>query len=132
MSKGGIIAVTIICTLIVLLLGVVIYFTCVPSGVEAWNNWYHNVQDADDRTNYETLKQVEDTCRSMIASYNSDKLTYQQYKDSDKTNEQEWAAQAKMRANTTASTYNNYIIKNKHVWKDAVPDDIYTTLEYIE
>ena len=132
MSKGGIIAVTIICTLIVLLLGIVIYFTCVPSGVESWNNWHHNVQDADDRTNYETLKQVEDTCRAMIASYNSDKLTYQQYKDSDKTNEQEWAAQAKMRANTTASTYNNYIIKNKHVWKDAVPDDIYTTLEYIE
>ena len=132
MSKGGIIAVTIICTLIVLLLGVVIYFTCVPSGVAAWNNWHPNVQDADDRTNYETLKQVEDTCRAMIASYNSDKLTYQQYKDSDKTNEQEWAAQAKMRANTTASTYNNYIIKNKHVWKDAVPDDIYTTLEYIE
>ena len=85
MSKGGIIAVTIICTLIVLLLGVVIYFTCVPSGVEVWNNWRHNVQDADDRTNYETLKRVEDTCRSMIASYNSDKLTYQQYKDSDKT-----------------------------------------------
>ena len=132
MSNGEIIAVSIICTLIVLLLGVVIYFTCVPSGVEAWNNWRHNVQDADDRTNYETLKQVEDTCRAMIASYNSDKLTYQQYKDSDKTNEQEWAAQAKMRANTTASTYNNYIIKNKHVWKDAVPDDIYTTLEYIE
>ena len=132
MNKGGIIAVTIISTLLVLLLGVVIYFSCVPSGVEAWNNWRHDVQDADDRTNYETLKQVEDTCRSMIASYNSDKLTYQQYKDSEKTNEQEWAAQAKMRANTTASTYNNYIIKNKHVWKDAVPDDIYMTLEYIE
>ena len=132
MSKGGIIAVTIICTLIVLLLGIVIYFTCVPSGVEAWNNWYHNVQDADDRTNYETLKQVEDTCRAMIASYESDKLTYMQYKDSDNDEKQSWAEQAKMRANKTASTYNNYILKNEYIWKGNIPSDIYMTLTYIE
>lgn len=47
----------------------------------------------------------------MISSYNSDKLIYEQYKDSDDEEKQNWAEQAKMRANKTANTYNNYILK---------------------
>lgn len=125
----------IVCLVIVLLLvfvGLPIFFTCTPTGVATWNNWFHKVQEADDDTNYETLKKVEDTCRSMIASYNSDKLVYEQYKDSESDEERSWAAQAKMRANKTASSYNNYILKNNYVWKDNVPSDIYMTLPYIE
>lgn len=132
MSKGGIIATVLISILVVILIGVLIYFTCTPSGVAAWNNWKHGLQEVDDKTNYETLKQVEDTCRAMITQYNSDKLTYLTYKESDKEFEQELATQAKIRANNIASEYNNYILKNKYVWKDAVPADIYMTLEYIE
>ena len=132
MSKGGIIATVLISILVVILIGVLIYFTCTPSGVAAWNNWKHGLQEVDDKTNYETLKQVEDTCRAMITQYNSDKLTYLTYKESDKEFEQDLATQAKIRANNTASEYNNYILKNKYVWKDAVPADIYMTLEYIE
>lgn len=118
--------------LVVLFIGLPIFFTCTPTGVATWNNWFHKVQEADDDTNYETLKKVEDTCRSMIASYNADKLTYEQYKDSDNEEKQSWAEQAKMRANKTASSYNNYILKNSYVWKDNVPTDIYMTLPYIE
>jgi len=110
----------------------IIYFSATPSGRRTWNNWWHNVQTADDDTRYETRKKVEDTCRSMIASYNSDKLTYEQYKDSDNSEKQSWAEQAKMRANKTASTYNNYILKNNYVWKNDVPSDIYSTLTYLE
>lgn len=110
----------------------IIYFSATPSGRRTWNNWWHNVQTADDDTNYETRKKVEDTCRSMIASYNSDKLTYEQYKDSDNSEKQSWAEQAKMRANKTASTYNNYILKNNYVWKNDVPSDIYSMLAYLE
>ena len=132
MSKGGIIATVLISILVIILIGVLIYFTCTPSGVAAWNNWKHGLQEVDDKTNYETLKQVEDTCRAMITQYNSDKLTYLTYKESDKEFEQELATQAKIRANNTASEYNNYILKNKYVWKDAVPADIYMTLEYVE
>ena len=110
----------------------IIYFSATPSGRRTWNNWWHNVQTADDDTRYETRKKVEDTCRSMIASYNSDKLTYEQYKDSDNSEKQSWAEQAKMRANKTASTYNNYILKNNYVWKNDVPSDIYSTLAYLE
>lgn len=117
---------------VVLFIGLPVYFACTPAGVTTWNNWFHSVQKADDNTNYETLKKVEDTCRSMIASYNSDKLTYEQYKDSNNEEKQSWAEQAKMRANKTASTYNNYILKNTYVWKGNIPSDICMTLSYIE
>jgi hypothetical protein len=85
-----------------------------------------------DNNSYESKKKVEDTCRSMISSYESYKLTYEQYKESEDKEEKSWASQAKMMANKTASTYNNYILKNSFVWKDNIPDDIFDKLEYIE
>lgn len=109
----------------------IFWFSATPAGVATWNNWWHGVQKADDATNYETLKKVEDTCRAMISSYESDKLTYEQYKDSDNEEKQSWAEQAKMRANKTATEYNNYILKNSYVWKNNVPADIYMRLEII-
>lgn len=112
--------------------GAFIYFACTPDGVATWNNWFHTVKKVDDVTNYDTIKKVEDTCRAMIASYESDKLTYMQYKDSDSEEKQSWAEQAKMRANKTAVEYNNYILKNTYVWKDNVPADIYMRLDIID
>ena len=113
-------------------IGLVFFFAANPFGVMAWNSWFGLVQRADDATNYETLKQVEDTCRSMIASYEADRLTYEQYKDSEDSEERSWAAQARMRANRTASTYNNYILENSYVWADNVPEDIDMELDYLE
>lgn len=121
-----------ISVLIVCFICVSIYFSATPMGKAAWNNYFHAVQKADDNTNYQTLKKVEDTCRAMIASYNSDKLTYEQYKDSDNEEKQSWAEQAKMRANKTASSYNNYILENTYVWQNNVPADINMELPYIE
>ena len=111
--------------------GISVFFGATPAGKVIWNNWFHAVQKVDDDTNYKTRKKVEDTCRSMIASYNSDRLTYEQYKDSDNEEKQSWAEQAKMRANKTASTYNNYILKNSYVWEDNIPSDIYMALDFI-
>ena len=108
------------------------FFGVIPTGKAIWNNWFHAVQKVDDDTNYKTKKKVEDTCRAMIASYNADKLTYEQYRDGDSEEKQGWAEQAKMRANKTASTYNNYILKNEYIWNGNVPSDIYMTLPYIE
>lgn len=118
--------------LLVLVIALPIFFNATPMGKATWNNWFHTVQKVDDDTNYKTLKKVEDTCRSMIASYEADKLTYEQYKDSDNEEKQSWAEQAKMRANKTASSYNNYILKNSYVWKNNVPADIYLELQIIE
>ncbi len=109
-----------------------LFFSVTPSGRETWNTWFHAVQKADDRTSYETRKSVEDSCRAMIASYQSDNLTYEQYSNDASETKQEWAAQAKMRANRTALTYNEYILKNSYVWADNIPDDIKTELAIIE
>ena len=103
-----------------------------PIGRGLWNSHFYAVQKVDDATSYKTKKQVEDSCRAMIASYESDRLTYEQYKDSDSEEKQGWAEQAKMRANKTASTYNNYVLENNFVWDGNVPKDIQESLEYIE
>lgn len=88
--------------------------------------------DTEDDTNYKTRKKVEDTCRAMMSSYETDKLTYEQYINSDNDEKKSWAEQAKMRANKTASTYNNYILENSFVWEDNIPSDINYRLEYID
>lgn len=116
----------------VILVAAVIWFTAFPAGRAMWNNWWHDVQKVDDATRYDTRKHVEDTCRAMISSYNVDKLTYEQYKDSEDAEKQSWAEQAKMRANKTAVEYNNYILKNTYVWQGNVPYDICGTLPVIQ
>lgn len=122
----------ILCIFVVLLLVVApIFFGATPAGKALWNSWFFTVQKADDATNYETRKQVEDSCRAMMASYTSDKLTYEQYKDSDNVEKQSWAEQARMRANKTAASYNEYILKNSFVWDGNVPTDIEESLPYL-
>lgn len=127
------IVIVILCSIIALvLIGTILFFHVTPAGVSIRNTWFHAVQKADDDTNYKTRKQVEDTCRSMISSYNADKLAYEQYAVSEDPDKQEWAEQAKMRANKTASTYNNYILKNSYVWQNNVPADIFLELPFID
>ena len=96
------------------------------------NNYEYRLHKIDEATDYQTLKNVEDSCRAMIASYEADKLIFEQYKDSENEEKQSWGEQAKIRANRTAATYNEYMRKNSYVWKDNVPDDIDEKLEYIE
>ena len=81
-------------------------------------------QKIDDRTNYNTRKKVEDTARASIASYKTDKATWEMYKDSDNEEKQSWAEQAKMRANKTATVYNEYMLKNSYVFEGNIPADI--------
>lgn len=102
-----------------------------------FNTWFKNKVDyidrkIGDRTSYDTIKKVEDTCRSMIASYKTDKTTYEQYKNSTSDEKQSWAEQAKMRANKTANTYNEYILKNSFVFEGNIPPDIETKLQIID
>ncbi len=101
------------------------------------NTWFTNQVDyvnqkIDDATNYETRKTVEDSCRAMVSSYEADKLTWEQCKDSESSEQRSWGDQAKMRANRTAANYNNYILKNSYVWNGNIPDDILSELAVIE
>lgn len=102
-----------------------------------FNTWFKNKVDyidrkIGDRTSYSTIKKVEDTCRSMIASYKTDMATYEQYRNSTSDEKQSWAEQAKMRANKTANTYNEYILKNSFVFEGNIPTDIETRLMIID
>lgn len=122
----------------IIILSLIIFGGFVIGGVlGGWfKTWFTNKVEwvdrkIEDRTSYDTMKKVEDTCRSMIASYKTDKATYDMYKESDNPEKQSWAEQAKMRANKTANTYNEYILKNSYVWEGNIPEDIDRSLQII-
>lgn len=108
-----------------------IFITFVPAGRSMWNDYTHELKKVDERQ-YESKKKVEDTARAMIASYKSDVETYNQYKDSTNAEKQSWAEQAKMRANVTANSYNEYMLKNSYVWNANIPQDIKGTLPLVK
>lgn len=105
---------------------------CTPGTVRGVNNYVYEIRKEHDITSYTKKKQVEDTCRAMISSYESDRLVYEQYAGSEDKLERSWADQAKMRANKTALSYNNYALKNSFVWQDNVPEDIKEQLPTID
>jgi hypothetical protein len=117
-----------LCLLILILVMSVVFAAPIRGAV---NTWRFGIQKTDDVTSYQTLKRVEDTCRAMTASYNADKLTYEQYRDDASAEKKSWGEQAKMRANKTASSYNNYVLRNRFVWRDGVPGDIEVELGYL-
>ncbi|MBQ6147833.1 hypothetical protein IJI70_03275 [Candidatus Saccharibacteria bacterium] len=101
-------------------------------GVWLKNSYDFAQQKIDDRTNYKTIKKVEDEARAMIASYTADKLRYEQYSASSSAEQQSWAEQAKIRANTTAARYNEFVLKNSFIFKENIPEDIARELSYLE
>ena len=105
---------------------------CGPVDRYIWNKIDYATQKVDDATSYKTRKQVEDTCRATIVSYEADKLTWEQYKDSESAEQRSWADAAKLRANKAAVTYNEYILKNSYVFNGNVPDDIREELSILE
>ena len=115
-----------------IVLVIVAFVSFTPTGRWLWNTKQHAVQKVDDATNYETRKKVEDSCRAMIASYEADKLNWEQYRDSNDAEKRSWAEQAKMRANRTAANYNSFVLKNSYVWSGNVPSDIDSELRYLE
>ena len=136
MSKTVKIFIVIGIILVTLLIAEVIFFKATPTGRAIINNWEHDLQRVDDATKYNTRKQVEDTCRSMIATYVKDKAEYEAnmelYKTTDDKYYLEIATGYRQQANSTASTYNNYILKNNYVFEGNVPADIYMTLEMLK
>lgn len=119
---------------IVLILAAVllVLFIVSPEIAGIFNKKAYEVQKVVDVTNYETLKRIEDTALNMITNYGSDKLFYEQYVNSAKSEEQSWAMQAKARANRTAIMYNIYITENHYLWKDGLPDNLKIKLPTIE
>lgn len=112
---GGV-AVILLCLMII----------CMPSLIKGCNSWDAANKEANVDTNWDKQKEIEDTLRSYMSSYNADKITYQTATNAD-TKEA-----AKIRANRTAAVYNEYYLKNAHIWKNNVPEDIKEELPYLE
>lgn len=91
------------------------------TGRGLWNRQMYGVQKVDDATRYETRRNVEDTCRAMVASYRADVAQAQMYRES---GDKEWCQQAALRANRTATSYNEFVMKNSFVWEGNIPPDI--------
>lgn len=125
MGKAGTIIVSILALLFV---AATIFFGFTPTG-RAIILGYENEMMEVDEASYENRKKVEDTCRAMITSYNSDVDIWNMYKDSDNINQKNYADAARIRAVKTANEYNEYILKNSYVWKENVPSDIFMKLE---
>lgn len=104
-------------------------YTYTSAGRGTWNRHMYNVQKTDDATRYDTRRQVEDTCRAMQASYLADVATRNVYL---KSGNNDWAAQMAVRANRTAASYNEFILKNSFVWEGNIPPDIKNTLPPIQ
>lgn len=114
--------------LVIIILLAVALFLASPFLKAMWLQYDSAMQEIGE-TSYQNRKDVEDTCRAMIASYKADIDIYNLYKDSDDPNQKNYADAALVRAIQTANTYNEYILKNSFVWDGNVPKDIYMTLE---
>lgn len=131
MSRAGKLIVAMLCIIVIVALAFIVAYTWAPEFRAVVNAQLYNVQTADDATSYATRRQVEDTARAMISSYEADVLMYEQYRNSSSAEQQSWAEQARIRANRTAATYNNYMLKNSYIWAGNIPTDIYATLPTI-
>lgn len=125
MSKTSTIIISVLSTILV---AAIIFFGFTPIGKQIFLGYDSAMQKAGE-VSYHTRKDVEDTCRSMIASYKADVDIYNLYKDSENPNQKNYADAALIRAIKTANEYNEYILKNSFVWKDNIPADIYMSLE---
>ena len=117
------------------LLAIVFLINCLTgcaSMTGKYHAWRNDIKQTADSTRYETRKQVENTCRAAIVSYESDKMTWNQYKDSENEEQRSWALAARLRANKAAIMYNEYILKNSYVFDGNIPADILDELPLIE
>ncbi len=131
-SKATHIKIAVVAALLIVLVGALLMLFFIQLGWKTFNTLDNIVQRVDTVTSDENRKTVEDTAKAMIASYEADVLTYNQYKDSLDKEKQELAEQAKKRANQTANAYDNFIYENSFVWLDGLPDGVRSTLPSIQ
>ena len=116
----------------VLLFGILIWFVLTPEGIKEVNEYEAQLKDTDYNTDYDSVREIEETLRSYMASYEADRIIYETNKNNTDKESVALANAAKSRANRTAATYNQFYLKNSYIWKDNIPEDIKSELEYIQ
>ena len=81
----------------------------------------------DDSVKEEDKNAVAEECRKMIVAWEADEAVYLESKDIDP----ERAEEARMSANKTAESYNEYLAKHEYVFNGKLPEDIYAAIELI-
>lgn len=123
----------IVCILSILILfSILFWIIATPDGIKIANEYTAQLEDAEYNTDYNTVREIEETLRSYIASYEADKIIYETNKDNTDKESIVLANAAKSRVNRTAATYNQFYLKNSYIWKSNIPDDISSELEYIK
>lgn len=102
-----------------------------PSIVAFTNKQDAKVIEAHNKTSAKVKKQVEDTARAHMATYTSDKLAWENSKNSKDPDKQYIAESYLTRMNTSAAIFNEYMRKNSHVWEGNIPSDIDIELPYV-
>ena len=100
--------------------------------LRAENKYEANLKDIDYNTDYDSVREIEETLRSYIASYEADKIVYETNKNATDKESIALANAARSRANRTAATYNQFYLKNNYIWEENIPIDIRSQLEYIQ
>lgn len=113
-----------------ILLGTGIFFGATPTGRRIITGYNYDMEKAGEN-NYENRKKVEETLRSYYASYKADKAAYEMYKDETDEYYVRLAQSYRVRANNTATTYNEYFTKNSFVFANNIPSDLPRHLELI-
>lgn len=103
----------------------VIFVTFVPAG-HAWISGYSaSLEKAEKNNNYAAQKKAEDGARSIMVQYNTDKGTYELYRDYPADSEQfGWAQSSRIRVNASVNQYNEYMQKNSFIWAGNIPKDL--------
>ena len=118
--------------LMLLFLTILVWLCITPKGIETANEYEATLKDVDYNTDYDSVRKIEETLRSYVASYEADRIIYEINKDIDNKESIALANAARSRANRTAATYNQFYLKNSYIWNDNIPDDIKPELEYIK
>ena len=77
-------------------------------------------------------RELEETQRKRIESWEYEVEIYLQYKDSEKPGDQEFADEAKTKANEVAAAYNEDMMKFGNLWGETFSEGIYAVIEPIE
>ena len=121
---------------IIVLCGFIVGLLLVPVTRRLFNEYIFTVKQVDENTNYTNRKQVEDTARSTIVNYNMYRTEYETYKEFcnivEEKNKCQRALDSKLLANKSVQQYNEFIQKNRFIFKDNLPSDIPYSLEKIE